>query len=399
MSSCTTKRSREESSIASAPDDRAVVARRPSWITREDEEKFEKDYAKMFSDEPDSTSTAQDASNPTEVVDDDSPVHVERMTAFSTEIFGDDDPDTTSALESVTATQTSSAELLRRCEEEIAAGESDNVFGEARINVLNCDAELIQHTDGTCELVQKYTDSTYIRYDPKIKTWMRTDSKVQKSKSVSIMVSAADISTMVNYVHDLFVPGTMVKVKGSTATTASGEVLKVTALGQVRGCYGAMLLPECVSNLTSPAHIQRDAQWPGQFGFVSTLVTGQQNQLYDALELRQYFYQTLDPSEQEHAPYQVLVTAENADGKLYLMPDSWLHKQPHLLKKGELDPHAFVGRDDRHPNNRWLPEGVNAVEDGSISSLVVSFGQEAILERIASGPSLASGVRCSGYSA
>ena len=88
-------------------------------------------------------------------------------------------------------------------------------------------------------------------------------------------------------------------------------------------------------NLVAPSHICRDGAWPGQFSMNTvTLINSKTKEFQSAFQIRQHHYCPADGSLQERVPYQIFVTALCENQNLYYMPDSWLEKQPHLLKKG-----------------------------------------------------------------
>ena len=74
-------------------------------------------------------------------------------------------------------------------------------------------------------------------------------------------------------------------------------------------------------------------------------------------------------------PYQVLVIAPIVNDTLYMLPSSWLHSQDHLLRRGEVDPHKFVGRDDRPANGRWSLAGQHYFDEPEVCSLVLDQGE------------------------
>ena len=99
--------------------------------------------------------------------------------------------------------------------------------------------------------------------------------------------------------------------------------------------------------------IRRSGEWPGQYGVASALsIDAESGVPVDSISVVQYHYQVIDANEQEFVPYQMLVVAPIVNDTLYTMPNTWLHSQDHLLRKGEVDPHKFVGRDDRPANGR-----------------------------------------------
>ena len=99
----------------------------------------------------------------------------------------------------------------------------------------------------------------------------------------------------------------------------------------------------------------------------------------------QYHYQAIDPTHQKFVPYQVIVVAQLANETLYYMPQSWLYKQEHLLQQGEIDPHKFVGRDDRPEAGRWMPEGHHYSEVPEVCTAVLEQGTADIRRRVDSG--------------
>ena len=68
------------------------------------------------------------------------------------------------------------------------------------------------------------------------------------------------------------------------------------------------------------------------------------------------------------------------------MPDSWLEKQPHLLKEGEVDPHEFIGRDDRPLEGRFDPEPARLLDRVNyVDSAVMQAGTAAVQACVRSG--------------
>jgi hypothetical protein len=150
-------------------------------------------------------------------------------------------------------------------------------------------------------------------------------------------------------------------------------------------------MPELTATLTSWSHIRRSGEWSGQFGTVSVTRQDDQGKVVDALEVRQYHYETADPSEQEFAPYQSIVMAVNFSGNLYALPKTWLWSQTHLLGPGESDPHEFVGRDDRVQRDRRDParadKTVYTIEEDTTISIpeVTEIGTEAVAAAVDAG--------------
>ena len=219
------------------------------------------------------------------------------------------------------------------------------------VTPINC--RLIQPTDGSLAYViqQDATTQEWSRYDPSIRSWIKDDSVSQLSMNpMDVQIPAAALSTTVKYVQTLFdsgashtmvsnakyfVPHTMINLNGSFARTASGQKMPVVAVGQIRQCKLAMYIPALTKNLVAPSHICRDGAWPGQFSMNTvTLINSRTKEFQSAFQIRQHHYCPADGSLQERVPYQILVTALCENQNLYYMPDSWLEKQPHLLKKG-----------------------------------------------------------------
>ena len=121
----------------------------------------------------------------------------------------------------------------------------------------------------------------------------------------------------------LFKPGTEVKLKSTWATTASGQRIRVEAVGTVRMCALALLIPSLVHNLTSLSHICQFGEWPGQYGVASALSIDTESGVpVVSIRVVQYHYQAIDANEQEFLPYQVLVVAPIVNDTLYMLPSS-----------------------------------------------------------------------------
>ena len=170
------------------------------------------------------------------------------------------------------------------------------------------------------------------------------------------------------------VPGTVTYINNSSATVANGQKIEIVAVGQLRNCKLALYIPSLVQNLCSPSHMRRDGDFPGQIG-AETECINENGAMIDTVAVRQYHYQTADVNEQILAPYQILARARAEGNGLYSMPSSWLEMQPHLLSQGEVDPHEFVGRDDRPINMRsYYPISIDSVTFGEVAHNVREAG-------------------------
>lgn len=259
--------------------------------------------------------------------------------------------------------------------------------------VIDCDLTLVTSGDGKkAHLYKRDNDNGLKKYSPVLKRWAKVSSIQMNEHDIAVQMPKAMEAALVETVQDLFdtgashvmvknsklfKPGTMVRLENAYATTANGDRIKVEAYGTVRMCKLAMWIPSLVKNLTSLSHMRRSASWPGEYGVCSTIVTNvTTGEEIDALEVVQYHYQTVHPLEQKFAPYQVLAIAQAVTGTVYMMPESWLHCQEHLLEKDESDPHKFVGRDDRPVNGRWNPEG--KPKEFRVNSIVMEEGLGAV---------------------
>ena len=272
--------------------------------------------------------------------------------------------------------------------------------GGLSVSAIECNIRLITAVDGKATLY-KGQPGRLRRYSPVLKRWVKSSGIHVNSTDISVDLPRSMEMSLVDMVQDLFdtgashlmikdarlfKPGTEVKLNDTWATTASGERIKVESVGTVRMCSLALLIPSLVKNLTSLSHIRRSAEWPGQFAVASALSSdAQSGESVDALEVIQYHYQAIDPTHQKFVPYQVIVVAQLANETLYYMPQSWLYKQEHLLQQGEIDPHKFVGRDDRPEVGRWMPAGHHYLEEPEVYTAVLEQGTADIRRRVDSG--------------